>query len=116
MIRAIVRLARWLESRFHEKVVVLHADYVRMRAGLDVAEAEIVLLKDELASLKARLAGAETAAVHKGAVQDVIRVVEAVKTELVALKANLGWSKPIVEGTEKAQELSAMLNGEIIHG
>lgn len=116
MVRLISRFARWLESRFPEKLVVSREDYTHLRASVNVVEAEVVMLKDEIAALTARLGAVETAAVHKGAVQDVIRVVEAVKTDIVALKANLGWSKPIVEGTEKAQELAAMLNGELING
>lgn len=89
MIKRLKAVVTWLESRFPEKVMVKQAD---------------------LDAIHARIAVVEASAVHKEAVQDLIAVVKALKDDVTALKVNLGWGK----STEKAAEIQAMLNGEII--
>lgn len=120
MIRAMVRLGNWLDRRFPEKLVVTAADYTRLHDEIGAVRVELDLLREEIHELKAnhaatldRVVHLEASSVHKGAVQELITVIKSTHDELVALKANLGWSKGIVEGPS---DLAAMLNGEIVHG
>jgi hypothetical protein len=121
MIRALVRFGKWLEARFPEKVVVTLRDYTVLADLVADSGTELDLLRSELRELKAnheatidRVGRVEASAVHKGAVQDLVAVVKVLQTELVALKANLGWSKPVLEDADKAREVQAMLNGEVL--
>jgi hypothetical protein len=111
----LIRLGKWLEERFPKKLTVTLEDWNRRGYELDTAHEEIDILRGELADLKAshaatidRVGHLEASAVHKGAVSDLVAHVKAQKDELVALKANLGWSNRGAKGAE----IEAMLNGE----
>jgi hypothetical protein len=86
MIRLLVKLGHWLETRFPEKLEVSKVDY------------------DMLIQ---RVMNLENAAVHKAAVQDVIKVVAQVKNDIASLKTSLGFSA----GPEAAK-IEAFLSGE----
>lgn len=110
MISWLKQVVWWLEVRFPEKVVVTAVGYRALQLAIDHQEATIMNLLAESNDVVARLAKVEAAAVHKDAVRDLISVVTALKDEVTAIKANLGWQKPV----DSNPELSAMLNGELI--
>lgn len=87
MIKLLIKLGKWLETRFPEKHVVTPAEYV---------------------ALLERVANLEANSVHKDAVKDLVLVVKAVKDEFQTVKTGLGLNSP------KASELMAMLNGHPI--
>lgn len=110
MIRRLKALVSWLESRFPEKVVVTAEHYRALSQDLDQAGREITTWIGEVSAVKARVAVVEASAVHKEAVQDLITIVKALKDDVTALKANLGWGKT----AEVADLVRATLNGEEI--
>lgn len=88
MIRTLISFGKWLESRFPEKVVVTQHDYNE---------------------LNRRLLLVEEAAVHKEAVQALIKIIEEMKIEQNSFKASMGFvSKPVNE------DIAAMLNGSFL--
>lgn len=87
MLRLIVRLGKWLEVRFPEKVVVTQADYT---------------------DLLNRVSMVEQNAVHKGAVADLVKAVKAIKDEQDSFKTSMGFTP------QKGKVLEAMLNGQFI--
>jgi hypothetical protein len=117
MIRLFVRLGKWLEVRFPAKFVVTAEAYAELKDSLACAKVEIDLLRSDLKTLADshnatvdRVSHVEASAVHKGAVGDLVGHVQALKNELTAIKANLGWNRVPTD----RPELEAMLNGEII--
>lgn len=97
MIRFLVKLGHWLDSRFPEKVVVTTASFE-------------ILVKD-LRAVQTRLDRMEKEAVHKDAVKDLVLVVKSVKDDFQSLKTSLGFN------TRQANpELNAVLNGEYLQG
>lgn len=105
MIRSIVKLGQWLDSRFPAKIVMTEAAF-------DLLLQDISRLKDNVLSLnelERRLAVVEKNAVHKGAVQDMIKVVAELKADYTSFKASAGFTPVKV-----SPELQAMLNGEYI--
>lgn len=95
MIRLLVKLGVWLDSRFPAKVVVLESDYRELKSRLESLEKALVLVKQE--------------AVHKEAVKDLVLVVKAVKDDFQSLKTSLGMTAQPVN-----PELTALLNGEYL--
>lgn len=86
MIRLLVKLGQWLETRFPEKLEVSKTEYE---------------------SLKQRVLVLETSAVHTEAVKEVIKVIAQVKNDVSSLKTSLGFSA----GPEAAK-IEAFLSGE----
>lgn len=110
MIRLMVRMGKWLESRFPEKVVVTLRDWHSVQEELTIVRAE---LKDNTLSLNTaleRLSVVESSAVHKGAVSDLVKVVKELKDDHMSFKASMGFKS----GAIPNEEIQAMLNGEII--
>ena len=112
MIRMLVKLGHWLETRFPEKVTLALSDYEGLKNKLSGQDAELGLLRAKLDMLEAniepivsRLSVVEVNAVHKGAVQDVLTAVDALKNEYVSLKASLGMAVIQDKG------IKALLNG-----
>jgi hypothetical protein len=103
MIRMLVSLGHWLEARFPEKLEVVASDYLTLKAQVDVL---ISLSKQYEVSIQ-RISALEKAAVHKGAVQDLVSVVAGLKQELASFKTSLGFSV----GPEVAK-IEAYLSGE----
>lgn len=95
MIRLLVRLGKWLDSRFPAKVVVLESDYRELRERMSGMESQMLALRKE--------------AVHKDAVKDLVLVVKSVKEDFQSLKTSLGFNARQVN-----PELSAVLNGEYL--
>lgn len=110
MIRLLVRFSKWLEARFPEKLVVNAAEYQSLRAEVDILRGDLNELKANHAATLDRMGRLEYSAAHVDAVKELVKHVGEVKTELVSLKANLGWSN---RGT-KGEEINAILNGEPI--
>lgn len=94
MIRTIVRLGAWLDTRFPEKVVIKISDYKALLENICV--------------LEMRLSAIEKASVHKDAVKDLVLVVKSVKDDFQSLKTSLGFSR------QANPELNAVLNGEYL--
>jgi hypothetical protein len=86
MIRLLVKLGQWLEKRFPEKLEVSKVDYD---------------------TLIQRISNLESTAVHKNAVQDVIKVVAQVKNDVASLKTSLGFA-----GQAESSKIEAFLSGE----
>ena len=89
MLKLIIKLGKYLERRFPERVVVTRSDY------------DALLL---------RLSAVEKSAVHVEAVRDVVKAVKALKDDHDSFKASMGFTP------QKGRILEAMLNGEIISG
>jgi hypothetical protein len=104
MIQLIVRLGKWLETRFPEKVVVTLEKYGRLEYDI----ANCVEKSTQIDLILTRLSVVETNAVHKAAVQDLITAVKDLKNEYVSLKASLGMARI------GDSDIKAMLNGEYI--
>lgn len=113
MISWLKEVVLWLESRFPEKVTVTAESYRNLSVGLDRSERGITCAVASLAAHEGRLSSLETKSAHVDAVKDVIVHVAALKSEVAAMKAAMGWSQP-GEATIKQQEIQAMLNGEVI--
>lgn len=94
MVRLLLTIAKWLDSRFPAKVVVLESDYQE--------------LKSRVVQLETELAGMRQVAVHKDAVRDVIEVVKKVKEDLQSFKTSLGFNRT------QTTDILASLNGEPI--
>lgn len=116
MIRAIVRLGQWLDSRFPQKLVVTVASYADLNRQIHSAHVELASIQNTLSDITLslnktleRVSTLENAAVHKGAVQDVIVVVGKLKEELSALRFGLGMTAPV---SSKDAEIKAILNGQ----
>jgi len=113
LIKFLVKLGQWLETRFPEKRVVTVADYDHLQRRLRVLDNEIAMLRSELndggLSLNKaleRLSQVESSAVHKGAVKDLVLEVKQLKDDYTSFKASMGF--------RPNPELEAALNGEMI--
>lgn len=89
MLRLLVKLGKWVEARFPEKLEVSKSDYE---------------------ALIRRISSLETAAVHKDAVKEVIKNVLQIKNEVSSLKTSLGFAA----GPEAAK-IEAYLSGEPVN-
>src|SRR5689334_10678946 len=105
MIRLLVKLGQWLDSRFPAKVVLTEASFELLLQDIERLKANVTSLNE----LERRLAAVEKNAVHKGAVQDVIKVVAELKADYTSFKASAGFTPVKVN-----PEIQAMLNGEYI--
>ncbi len=110
MIKRLRTIVTWLESRFPEKMVVSAEAYGQQAESLDRVIDRAERLAVAHADYGLRLGKVEAAAVHKEAVQDLITVVKALQDDVTSLKASLGFNKMV----QKQDEISAMLNGEVI--
>jgi flagellar motility protein MotE (MotC chaperone) len=108
MIKLIVKLGKWLETRFPEKLYVTAESYEQIHTELSMLRGQMQEAEQSLAKALERLSVVESNAVHKDAVKDLVEVVKAVKLEYSSLKASMGFT-PI-----KDEEIRAMLNGEQI--
>ena len=104
MIKLIVRLGKWLETRFPEKFVVTAERYNKLENDIAVC----IEKTTQIDLILNRLSSVETNAVHKGAVSDLITAVKTLKDEYVSLKASLGMAR-IGDA-----DIRAMLNGSPI--
>jgi hypothetical protein len=89
MLRLIVKLGHWIETRFPEKLEVSKTEYD---------------------TLLQRVYNLEQTAVHKQAVQDVIKIIAQTKNDVASLKTSLGFSA----GPEAAK-IEAFLSGEPVN-
>lgn len=105
MIRILVRFGKWLDSRFPAKVTLTEASFDLLVSDLKHLQTKV----DKLGDLDRRLALVETSAVHKGAVQDLVKVVAQLKEDYSSFKASSGFVP-----THVSPEIQAMLNGEYI--
>ncbi len=110
MIKRLKALVNWLESRFPEKVVVSAERYTQFAADVEALADRVITVNSDLLHHGERLSKIEAAAVHKEAVQDLIRVVKALQDDVTSLKTSLGFNKMV----QKQDDISAMLNGEVI--
>lgn len=116
MIRLLSQLVKWLEVRFPEKVVVLESDYRALHAKVEALESNLADLEDfntklvkDYGEVVNRLIAIETAAVHKGAVQDLVKVVAEIKADLASFKTSIGFRTQASN-----DEIQAILNGSPI--
>ena len=118
MIRLLVKLGAWLDTRFPEKVVITRDLYDEVRvqvyhlaARIAAVDSKLQRVETSLEAANSRLFKVENSAVHKGAVSDVVIAVQALKADVVSLKANLGMNRVLAD-----KELQIMLSGEEING
>ena len=120
MIRMLVKIASFLDRRFPEKRVVTAQEYDKLNSLIQAAHTELSDMTSRLENIEKsaeatirRLSVVEQSAVHKAAVQEVIKHVELVKEEMTALKFGLGLDRP---QTSKDAEINAVLNGQPLLG
>lgn len=118
MIRAIVKLGQWLDSRFPAKVIVTADSFLELqRKQVDFASSVVRLhnyvdsLVEKMNTLENRMRVVESNAVHKGAVQDLVTITTQLKDDYTSFKASMGFV-----AKEARPELTAMLNGEYLPG
>ena len=116
MVRLLVRLGQWLDSRFPAKVTVTLKEYQALQSCQEQLQAEVSMLRSQLndnsLSLNKvldRLSVVESSAVHKGAVSDLVEVVKTLKDDYVSYKVSQGFTPKTVNS-----DLQAMLNGEFV--
>lgn len=116
MIRLLVKLGQWLDSRFPAKVTVTLKQYEALQGCQDQLQAEMSMLRSQaqdqassLATLLERLSVVESSAVHKGAVADLVEVVKTLKDDYISYKVSQGFTPKTVN-----HDLSAMLNGQYL--
>ncbi len=110
MTRLIIKLGKWLESRFPEKVIVTAQDYQNLNTELSLLRST---LNDNALSLNTaleRLSVVEKSAAHTEAVRELVKAVKTLNDDYLSFKASMGFR----QGTVKAEEIQALLNGEII--
>lgn len=112
MIRLIVRAAKWLDSRFPEKVTVTAENYKALNEEIAVLRSQ---LKDNSLSLNTlinRLSVVESNAVHKEPVSIALKELDKLKSDYTSFKASMGFNKL----GETNPEIAAMLNGQYLGG
>lgn len=109
MIRLLVKLGRWLDSRFPAKVIVTVESYEQMQTELSMLRGQLNDTTLSLNKALERLSVVEQNAVHKAAVSDLVSVVKVLKDDYTSFKASMGFKT----GAASA-EIEAMLNGEIL--
>lgn len=117
MIQLLIKLGKFLETRFPKKLVLTEAEYkdlidrtVKLDAEIGTVREDGKLNKQNLDAALDRLAKVEASAVHKGAVADLVQVVKQLKDEQVSFKASMGFNRT----PSQDAELQAVLNGEPI--
>src|ERR1700685_92627 len=112
MVKLIVKLAKWLENRFPEKLVVKAEQYYALNEEVSMLRNELKDAQLSLTKALERLSVVESNAVHKGAVSDLVIAVKTMKEDYATFKANtLGGNKPLTE-----EDMNEMFNGGPIHG
>jgi len=109
MIRLLVKLGKWLDSRFPAKVVVTQKQFEAMHTELSMMRGTLSDVDLSLNKVLERLAVVESSAVHKGAVSDLVEVVKTLKADYVSFKVSQGFTPQAVN-----HDLSAMLNGQYL--
>lgn len=116
MVRLLVKLGQWLDSRFPAKVTVTLRQYEALQSCQEQLQAEMSMLRSQaqdqaisLTKTLERLSVVEQSAVHKGAVSDLVEVVKTLKDDYVSFKVSQGFTPKTVNA-----DLQAMLNGELI--
>lgn len=116
MVRFLVKLGQWLDSRFPAKVTVTLRQYEALQSCQDNLATEVSMLRSELNDrtlslnkILDRLSVVESSAVHKGAVSDLVEVVKTLKDDYISYKVSQGFTPKAVN-----HDLSAMLNGQYL--
>lgn len=116
MIRLLVKLGYWLDTRFPAKVTVTKREYDALNKSIDRLDKEISMVREQyqdqalsLAKALERLSVVETGAVHKEPVQLLIKELAELKAEHLSFKASMGF-----RGGAQQAEINAILNGEAI--
>ena len=117
MIQWLIKLGKWLETRFPKKLVITEAAYTELSNTIHRLHEEVGMLRNDVktqnlntVALIDRIATIEASAVHKGAVKDLVSAVQTLKDDYVSFKASMGFNRK----PEAVTELQAMLNGEMI--
>lgn len=108
MVRLLVRLGKWLDSRFPAKVVITEASYNQLHTELSMLRSEAKDLSLSLNTVLDRLSVVEANAVHKEPVSIALKELEKLKNDYTSFKASMGFSNKV------APEIQAMLNGEVL--
>jgi hypothetical protein len=118
MIRLLVKIANWLDSRFPAKLVVTVADYSSLVAKVDHLEAELSIVRDSANEAKngvevaaSRIGTVESRAAHTDAVRTLLQEVKKLQDEYASLKTSLGMT-----GVAKSPASLAFLNDEPVGG
>lgn len=101
MIQLIVKLGKWLESRFPPKLLVLESDYRELKSRVD----ELADCNKNISILITRMSAIEQSAAHTDAVKIIIAEMVKLKEEFTTLKTGLGLSRI------QDADVQAMLNG-----
>ncbi len=116
MIKLLSKLVKWLEVRFPEKVILLESDYSALKQKTEALEAKLKEVENGLetqvqshAASIDRISMIESSAVHKGAVQDLVKIVSDIKADLASFKTSIGFRTQV-----QNDELQAVFNGEHI--
>lgn len=109
MIKSIVRLGKWLETRFPEKVVVTTTDYMALATQLAVIGSQLKDIDLSLNTALERLSVVETSAVHKEPVKLLVEEVDRLSKDYKSFKASMGFTPSVSNA-----EIQALINGEPI--
>ena len=109
------KIGQFLQTRFPEKLVLTEDHYHELVNLVKGAHTELAGLHDkirEMDSLVAkayeRLSVLETSAVHKDAVQAVVKHLQEAKEEVNKIKFSMGIDRQV------NPEIQAMLNGKVL--
>jgi hypothetical protein len=105
MIQLIVKLGKWLETRFPTKIVVTTAEHLTLKAQIDVAVKILPDLEKQIDMINQRLSVVETSAAHTEAVKVLINEIARLKEDFITIKTGLGLSRI------QDADVHAMLNG-----
>lgn len=109
MIRLIVKMGQWLDSRFPAKVVVTEAQFAALNEEISTLRSR---LNDNSLSLNIvleRLSVLELNSVHKEPVALAIQELDKLKQDYTSFKASMGFANKAL-----SPEIQALLNGELI--
>ena len=105
--RLLTKLASWLDRRFPEKVLVTAVQYHNLHAEISTIRTLVENHDMSISKTLERLSVVESNAVHKGAVQDLVIAVKAMKEDYATFKANvLGGNKASTDA-----DINALFNG-----
>lgn len=109
MIRLIVKMGRWLDSRFPAKVVVTEAQFAALNEELSTLRAQVNDQGLSLNKTLERMSVVEGNAVHKEPVALAIQELDKLKQDYTSFKASMGFSNKAL-----SPKIQAMLNGEVL--
>lgn len=109
MIRLIVKMGKWLDSRFPAKVVVTEAQFVALNEEIKVLRDTVTDAQLSLNKALERLSVVEGNAVHKEPVALAIQELDKLKQDYTSFKASMGFANKAL-----SPEIQALLNGELI--